>query len=86
MKEAAHILGVSNAKIWRLVKAGELSAYQNPLDRREKLIRREDLERLRTQVKPRRHFVSDGSDTDPVDVPAKRIKDWVRETWHRDSK
>jgi hypothetical protein len=60
--------------------------FQKPLDRREKLIRREDLERLCAQVKTRRHFVSDGSDTDPVDVPANRVKDWVRETWPRHRK
>ncbi|MBV9278532.1 MAG: helix-turn-helix domain-containing protein [Chloroflexi bacterium] len=83
MKEAARLLGISNAKIWRLVKDGALPAHQNPLDRREKLIRREDVERLHAQAPARRRFVSDGSDMSPVDVPASRIKEWVRETWSR---
>jgi excisionase family DNA binding protein len=86
MKEAARILGVSNAKMWRLVKGGELPAHPNPLDRREKLVRREDLERLRARSGAHPRFVSDGSDTDPVEIPASRIKDWVREAWQRDKK
>jgi excisionase family DNA binding protein len=80
MKEAAQLLGVSNAKLWRMVRDGVLLAYQNPLDRREKLIRRADIDHLRAEGRPPRRFVSDGVDTAPVDIPASRIKDWVRET------
>ncbi len=84
MREAARILGVSNAKIWRLVRDGVLATSQNPLDRREKLIRRDDLERLGKSFGSHPGFRSDGCDTDPVNVPARHIKEWVRATWHRD--
>ena len=46
MGEAQAILGVSKFKMWQLVRDGQLTAYQAPLDRRQKLIRREDLEAL----------------------------------------
>jgi excisionase family DNA binding protein len=82
MAEAARMLGVSHTKLWRLVRDGTLSAQENPLDRRVKLIRREDVERLKGQGEPRRRFHSDGIDADPVDVPSTRIKDWVRDSWH----
>ena len=47
MREAQQILGVSKFKMWQLVRDGELTAYQSPVDRRQKLIRRSDLEALR---------------------------------------
>lgn len=50
MKEAQEILGVSKFTVWRLVRDGKLTAYQSEVDRREKLVRRGDLEALR---KPR---------------------------------
>jgi excisionase family DNA binding protein len=79
MREAAQIQGVSNAKIRRLIRDGVLPAHRNPLDRREELIRRDDLEQLRDQSRRPRRFVSDGIVTAPVDFPASRIKDWMRE-------
>lgn len=80
MREAAAFLGVSHAKMWQLVRDGTLPAQVNPLDRRQKLIRVADLERLKGDNRIRR-FVSDGSDTARVDIPSDRIKDWVRATW-----
>lgn len=47
MGEAQEILGVSKFTVWRLVKDGKLTAYQSEVDRREKLVRRKDLEALR---------------------------------------
>ncbi len=47
MREAQDILGVSKFTIWRLVKDGKLTAYQSDIDRRQKLIRRDDLERIK---------------------------------------
>ena len=52
MTEAQEVLGVSRFKIWQLVRDGELSTYQSTLDRRQKLIRRSDLDALR---QPRPH-------------------------------
>jgi len=46
MSEAAQLLGVSNAKMWRLVRDGILEAETNPLDRRVKLVNRVDVEKL----------------------------------------
>lgn len=51
MKEAGEYLGVCKAKMWRLVKAGTLPAYQDSLDKRKKLVKREDIEKLK-QPKP----------------------------------
>ena len=45
--EAAELLGVSPMTIRRLVREGALQVYSNPLDRRQKLVNVEDLERLR---------------------------------------
>lgn len=84
MSEAAQLLGVSNTTIWRLVREGVLTAQRDPLDRRSKLIGRADLERLLAGSRVQRQFRSDGIDTDPVDRSSDRIKDWVRETWHRE--
>ncbi len=47
MKEAQDELGVSNYTMWRMVRDGELTAYQSSLDRRRKMIRRADLDALR---------------------------------------
>lgn len=45
---ARNILGVSRTKIWRLVREGTLRAYANPLDKREKLVQRSQVEALLT--------------------------------------
>jgi hypothetical protein len=47
MTEARDILDVSRFKLWQLVKEGKLETFRSELDRREKLIRRADLEALR---------------------------------------
>jgi len=47
MTEAQGILGVSRFKVWQLVKEGRLKTFRSELDRREKLIRRADLDALR---------------------------------------
>lgn len=83
MSEAAHLLGVSHTTMWRLVRDGVMPAYPDPLDRRSKLVRRADLDRLLTRSGAPRRFHSDGIDTDPVDIPSDRIKGWVRATWHQ---
>jgi len=47
LQQAADDLGVSRFTMWRLIRDGELVAYQAPSDRRRKLIRRVDLEALK---------------------------------------
>ena len=46
IQEAADALGVTRRRIWKMVKDGEIEAIGNPLDRREKLIPRKEVERL----------------------------------------
>ncbi len=51
LQEAADELQVSRFTLWRLLKDGKLPAYQSEVDRRRKLVRREDVEALK---RPRR--------------------------------
>lgn len=44
--EAREILGVSKTRIAQMVKHGELTAEQNPVDRRGKLLRRAEVDAL----------------------------------------
>ena len=50
MGEAEKLLGVSRFKLWQLVREGVLPTFVSPLDRRQKLVRREDLDRLHEPV------------------------------------
>ncbi len=49
LRDAAAYLGTSAAKISRLVKAGELTCMADPLDRRQKIVRVEDLDRIKEE-------------------------------------
>ena len=51
VKDAAQHLGVSRAKIWRLLKDGRLKAFKDPRDERVTLVRKEDLEPFK-QIRP----------------------------------
>jgi ACT domain-containing protein len=46
--EAIKLVGVSRATFWRLVKRYNLITFEDVLDRRVKLIRREDVDKLLT--------------------------------------
>jgi excisionase family DNA binding protein len=50
MQEASAYMNVTRRKIWRLIKQGELKSYENPMDRRECLVLKADVEELK---KPR---------------------------------
>ena len=52
LTEAAESLGVSRFKISRLIRDGELRAFVSPLDRRQRLVRRTDVEALKQQLVP----------------------------------
>ncbi len=56
LREAADLLGVSRFTIWRLIRDGDLDAYQSQVDRRQKLVKRADVEALK---QPRQLPVSD---------------------------
>ena len=47
MTEAQEALGVSRFKIWQLVRDGVLQTYESSLDKRQKLIRRADLDAVK---------------------------------------
>lgn len=79
MREAAALLGVSTSKMWRLVRDGELSTEANPVDRREKLVRRADLERLRRRHRPRPRSIGSVED---LGVPSDRVDEWLEANWH----
>jgi hypothetical protein len=49
--EAVAALGVSKATLQRRVRAGELEVYEDPRDKRFRLVKTEDMERLRQPVK-----------------------------------
>ena len=51
VSEVAEVLGVHRRTVWRLIRSGQLEAVINPLDRRAKLLRREDVERLAEYTK-----------------------------------
>lgn len=44
--EAIKLVGVSRATFWRLVKRYRITTFEDVLDRRVKLIKREDVDRL----------------------------------------
>ena len=48
--EAARIMGVHRITVYRLVKAGTLRTYASPINRRVKLVKRAELERLMTPL------------------------------------
>ncbi len=82
MQQAAALLGVSHAKMWRLVKEGVIPAEINPLDRREKRIRRDVLENLRggsqhlaTRPRPRTVGAAD------LGIQSEDVEEWLEANW-----
>jgi excisionase family DNA binding protein len=49
--QAQAVLGVSKATLQRRVRAGELDVYEDPRDKRVRLVKAEDVERLAQPVK-----------------------------------
>jgi excisionase family DNA binding protein len=49
---AAEALDVSRFKVSRLIRDGELQAFVSPLDRRQRLVKRSDVETLKHQLIP----------------------------------
>jgi hypothetical protein len=44
LTEAARSIGVSRNKMWKLVRAGVFTVYENPRDAREKLLKKADVD------------------------------------------
>ena len=51
LSEAAKLLGVSRAKMSRLVATGKLTTFSDPLDERAKLVSRRDVLALQVRAK-----------------------------------
>jgi excisionase family DNA binding protein len=50
MQDAARLLGIGRMTLWRRVKEGALTVYESPSNRRVRLVKRSDVERLRMPV------------------------------------
>ena len=46
-REAARYLGISPTTLYRLINSGTLKTFRSELDKRERLVRRADLDRLK---------------------------------------
>jgi excisionase family DNA binding protein len=85
MHEAARYLGVSRNKLWLLVKEGRLTAVENPLDKRQRLLDFDAVRRLRDEARspspsrklPRSIGLYDG----PVQVHSDEVKEYLRTHW-----
>jgi excisionase family DNA binding protein len=51
LSEASRLLGVSRPKMSRLVAAGKLTTYEDPLDDRAKLVSRQEVLSLQVRAK-----------------------------------
>ncbi len=58
IQEAAGELGITRRRLWQMVKDGQIEAVTNPLDRREKLIARSEVERFRPFIRPAKKEVA----------------------------
>jgi excisionase family DNA binding protein len=84
IREAAEFLGVSRTKVWSLIKEGRLTATQNPLDKRERLIPGEEIRQLQQQsMAPRRHLLPKtvGLYDGPVTVHSDEYEDYLKAHW-----
>lgn len=48
VRAAARYLGVSPTTLYKLINAGRLPSFQSEVNKRERLVRRADLDRLNT--------------------------------------
>jgi excisionase family DNA binding protein len=48
LTDAATYLGVSRQTLWRRIRDGALPVYSSEVNRRERLVKRADLDRIRT--------------------------------------
>src|SRR5437763_1161187 len=78
VNEAAEMLGVNRRTVWRLISTGDLPALEDPLDKRAKLIRREDVQRLaqirRGEVSLTVREFSEGQWTHDLSIQVPRAK------------
>lgn len=82
LTEAARRLGVSRTKVWSMVRAGELVAYADPLDKRQRLIPQVAIDELlvRRGLPPRPRARTIGL-VDDGTVQSDQVEDYIREHW-----
>jgi len=71
LKEAARYLGVSDIKIRRLVGKGLLKVSSDPLDDRKRLVRKADLDGLRTP-RPLENTATQQQGDKPRELPSRK--------------
>ncbi len=81
MREVAAMLGVSHAKIWKMVRDGVLTAESNPLDRREKLVNVTDLEELKGERSVTRRPWPHTIGAADLGVQSDEIEEWLEANW-----
>jgi excisionase family DNA binding protein len=82
LSDAAVRLGVSRTTVWAMVRSGQLEAYQDPIDKRRRLIPMQSIRSLlaRRGQAPRSRpltvrIVSDGS------VQSEDVEEHIGENW-----
>jgi excisionase family DNA binding protein len=58
LTEAAKLLGISRVTLSQLAKAGRFTVYENPADRRQRLV---DLDEVKRELAPRPILKPDGA-------------------------
>lgn len=73
LKDARDMLGVSHTTMARLVKEGRFTIYQNPLDRRQKLVDVAEIRQFATPAPIPRISDSEEAEERPVPPPRRRL-------------
>lgn len=81
MREAAAMLGVSHAKIWKLVRDGVLAAESNPLDTHEKLVCVADLDALKGERSVTRRPWPRTIGAADLGVQSDEVEGWLEANW-----
>jgi excisionase family DNA binding protein len=82
--EAARRLGVSRTKVWTMVRDGELQAFPDPLDKRQRLIEVQAIKQIQARRGAARPYprsigmVSDGT------VQSKDMEEYMEAHWKPD--
>jgi hypothetical protein len=85
--QVAEYLGVSRTKVWKLINEGALSARTNPLDKRERVVPRVQVERLKSAdpsgepTRPIGRFASDGIASNPNAPHSDELEEYLRKHW-----
>ncbi len=75
------MLGVSHAKIWKLVRDGVLAAESTPLDTHEKLVRVADLEALKGERSVTRRPWPRTIGAADLGVQSDEAEGWLEANW-----